>query len=98
VGFRHIFRIPENIITREKKIIIRKMATTSELPGISLQVTVTIAPENVPKFFELFKPVYEKVIEEPDCTFFEVYISPENPGVLSWVENWYLLSFFLFYF
>ncbi|QKX61756.1 uncharacterized protein TRUGW13939_08912 [Talaromyces rugulosus] len=64
------------------------MATTSQLPGISLQVTVTIAPENVPKFFELFKPVYEKVIEEPECTFFEVYISPENPGVLSWVENW----------
>jgi quinol monooxygenase YgiN len=72
------------------------MTTTSPLPGISLQVTVTIAPENVSKFLELFQSVYEKVIAEPECTFFEVYHSPENPGVLSWVENWYLLlSFFL---
>lgn len=67
------------------------MTTTSHYPGISLQVTVTIAPENAAKFIELFTPVYEKVTAEPECTFFEVYQSPENPGVFSWVENWYCL-------
>jgi hypothetical protein len=56
---------------------------------VSLQVTVTIAPENVTKFFEHFKPVYDAVIAEPECIFFEVYQSPENPGELRWVENWY---------
>ncbi|KAL2813344.1 hypothetical protein BDW59DRAFT_154851 [Aspergillus cavernicola] len=64
------------------------MSTNSSTPGISLQVSVFIAEENVPKFFEAFLPVYEKVIAEPECTFFEIYQNPQNPGELSWVENW----------
>ncbi|KAH7324978.1 hypothetical protein B0I35DRAFT_449760 [Stachybotrys elegans] len=58
------------------------------LEGISLHVSVTISPENVTRFFEFFKPVYEAVIAEPECSFFEVYQSPEDPGALHWVENW----------
>ncbi|KAL1986003.1 hypothetical protein VTN96DRAFT_7138 [Rasamsonia emersonii] len=61
---------------------------SSSFNGVSLHVSITIAPENVPKFFEAFKPVYDKVIAEPECTFFEVHQSPDEPGVLSWVENW----------
>ncbi|CRG89204.1 hypothetical protein PISL3812_06240 [Talaromyces islandicus] len=64
------------------------MTTSSDFHGISLQVTITIAPENVPKFLEAFKPAYDKVTAEPECTFFELYQSPESPGVISWVENW----------
>lgn len=64
-----------------------QMATTS---GFSLHVTIFIDPLNVAEFFKHFKLVYEKVIAEPECTFFEVYQSPENPGELSWVENWYV--------
>ncbi|EED12005.1 hypothetical protein TSTA_000770 [Talaromyces stipitatus ATCC 10500] len=56
--------------------------------SISLQVTVWISPGNVPKFFEALRPVYEKVIAEPECTFFEYYEDPEEPGRISWVENW----------
>ncbi|KAJ4190500.1 hypothetical protein NW767_011327 [Fusarium falciforme] len=56
--------------------------------GISLHVTVYVDPENVPKFLEHFKPVYDKVVAEPECTFFEVYQSSEDPGTLHWVENW----------
>ncbi|XHG02352.1 hypothetical protein AWENTII_005708 [Aspergillus wentii] len=52
--------------------------------GISLQVTIFIKPEDLPKFWESFMPVYNKVIAEPECTFFEVYQSPEEPGTLSW--------------
>lgn len=59
---------------------------------ISLHITIYIAPENVTKFFEYFKPAYEKVIAEKECTFFEVYQSPEDPGTLSWVENWLVFS------
>ncbi|CAI7625717.1 unnamed protein product [Penicillium pancosmium] len=61
------------------------MAST---PGLSLHVTVHIDPANVPRFFELFKPVYEAVIAEPECRFFEVYQSPTDPGTVRWVENW----------
>lgn len=56
--------------------------------GISLQVTVHITPEKVAKYLEAFKPVYQKVIAEPECKFFEVYQSEEEPGTLSWVEDW----------
>ena len=63
------------------------MASTSS-PGISLHVTVFISEENVDKFFEACRPVFDKIIAEPECTFFEIYQSPENPGEISWVENW----------
>ncbi|KAF4462106.1 hypothetical protein FALBO_11086 [Fusarium albosuccineum] len=56
--------------------------------GISLHVTIHINPDDVDKFFTYFKPVYDKVTAEPECTFFEVYQSPEDPGTLHWVENW----------
>ncbi|KAF4952294.1 hypothetical protein FSARC_12682 [Fusarium sarcochroum] len=56
--------------------------------SISLHVTVYLKPEDVPKFFEYFRPVYDKVVAEPECTFFEVYQSQEDPGTIRWVENW----------
>ncbi|KAF2792044.1 hypothetical protein K505DRAFT_190547, partial [Melanomma pulvis-pyrius CBS 109.77] len=57
-------------------------------PSFSLHVRITIAPENVDKFLEALKPAYEGVIAEPENTFFEVFQSPEEPGVLKFVENW----------
>lgn len=45
--------------------------------------------KNINKFFEHFKLVYDAVIAEPECLFFEVYQSPEEPGTLHWVEDWY---------
>jgi quinol monooxygenase YgiN len=56
--------------------------------SLSLHMTVYIRPENLGKFWEAFKPLYDNVIAEPECTFFEVYQSPEDPGTISWVENW----------
>ncbi|KAI1424069.1 hypothetical protein F5Y12DRAFT_468375 [Xylaria sp. FL1777] len=56
--------------------------------GWSLHVTVYIAPENVDRFLAAFKPVFNKVVAEPECLFFEMYQSPQEPGKLSWVENW----------
>jgi hypothetical protein len=55
---------------------------------LSLHVTVTVAPENVEKFLEIMRPAYDMVITEPECTFFEVFVSDEEPGVLRWVEGW----------
>ncbi|KAL5360382.1 hypothetical protein BJX96DRAFT_175241 [Aspergillus floccosus] len=56
--------------------------------NLSLHMTVYINPENLEKFWAAFKPVYDNVSAEPECTFFEVYQSPEDPGTISWVENW----------
>ncbi|OJJ07253.1 hypothetical protein ASPVEDRAFT_46604 [Aspergillus versicolor CBS 583.65] len=63
------------------------MASTTS-PGISFHATVFIAEEDVDKFFEACRPVFDKIIAEPECTFFEIYQSPENSGEISWVENW----------
>ncbi|CAO2657939.1 Nn.00g071990.m01.CDS01 [Neocucurbitaria sp. VM-36] len=57
-------------------------------PGISVHVNITVAPENVSKFLELFKPCYEAVTAEPECVFFEVYHNPAAPGQFRFVENW----------
>ncbi|KAI1345088.1 hypothetical protein F5Y15DRAFT_410766 [Xylariaceae sp. FL0016] len=51
-------------------------------------ITVHVAPEDATRFLEAFKPVFDLVVAEPECLFFEVYRSAEEPGRISWVENW----------
>lgn len=48
------------------------MSDSSE--SISLQVTVHLRPEDVPKFWAAFEPAYKAVTAEPECTFFENYL------------------------
>ncbi|KAK6951378.1 hypothetical protein Daesc_007913 [Daldinia eschscholtzii] len=55
---------------------------------LTLHVSVLIAPENVDKFLKLFKAVFDLVAAEPECLFFEVYKSVEEPGKIAWVEHW----------
>lgn len=59
-----------------------------EFHGLSLHVTVFVAPTDVEKFFSYLRPAYEKVAAEPECTFFEVFTSPTEPGAIHWVEGW----------
>ena len=56
--------------------------------GISLQVTVWIAPENKAAFLAAAKPIIESVTAEPECTYFEVFEAEDEPGCIHWVENW----------
>ncbi|KAI0390909.1 hypothetical protein F5Y17DRAFT_37070 [Xylariaceae sp. FL0594] len=69
--------------------------------GMSLHVSIYIRATDIGKFFAAFRPVYESVINEPECLFFEVYKStPAPPSTstpekeeeevikLSWVEDW----------
>lgn len=55
---------------------------------MSLHADVYVAPENVDKFLQLLKPLYDSVTAEPECTYFEVIHDPDNPEHLRWVENW----------
>ena len=54
----------------------------------SFHVKITVAPENAEKFLAALKPVFEKLAAEPECTYFEVFQDPENPGTFRFVENW----------
>jgi hypothetical protein len=54
----------------------------------SIHVSITVAPENVEKFLDALKPVYDAVVAEPNCTLFQVFHKAEEPGVFRFVENW----------
>jgi quinol monooxygenase YgiN len=56
--------------------------------GFSLHVTITVDPSNIDDFLAAFRPCYEAVVAEPDCTYFEVFHSLDEPGVFRFVENW----------
>lgn len=56
--------------------------------GISLHVSVTIAPEHIDEFLPHFKACFDAVTAEPECIFFEVFHDAEHPGHFHWVEDW----------
>lgn len=62
--------------------------TPKSFYGISLHVTIVVAPENADKFPNLLKPVFDAVTAEPENLFFEVFQDPEQPGYFRFVENW----------
>ncbi|KAI5361661.1 Putative antibiotic biosynthesis monooxygenase domain-containing protein [Septoria linicola] len=59
-----------------------------DLAAFSLHVTVHVAEDNLPAFFEAMKPVFDRVAAEPECLYFEIFQDPAEPGKISWVENW----------
>lgn len=34
------------------------------------------------------KGCFDHVIAEPECLYFELFQDPNDPGTISWVENW----------
>lgn len=55
---------------------------------IILNVQVFISPERIDEFWALFKPVYDKVVAEPECRYFVVGHDANDPTCLSWTEGW----------
>lgn len=60
--------------------------------GICLQVSIYIDPSNVDAFFTAMKPVFDACVAEPELLSFEIFRSPDDPGKISWVENWCAFS------
>ncbi|CAF9927710.1 MAG: hypothetical protein HETSPECPRED_006653 [Heterodermia speciosa] len=56
--------------------------------GISLHVTIVVAPENADKFLESLRPCFDAVTAEPECMSFQVFHDAEQPGYFRFVENW----------
>ncbi|KAL8726193.1 MAG: hypothetical protein Q9166_006866 [cf. Caloplaca sp. 2 TL-2023] len=56
--------------------------------AMSLHVSIYISPVNRNAFLEAFKPCFEAVVAEPECTYFELFNDPDDEGHLAWVENW----------
>ncbi|KAK3709345.1 hypothetical protein LTR37_010906 [Vermiconidia calcicola] len=59
-----------------------------DLDRFSLHVTIYLKAEDVPTFFEAFRPAFDAVSAEPECVYFELFQDPADPGTISWIENW----------
>ncbi|KAI0017688.1 hypothetical protein F4780DRAFT_575300 [Xylariomycetidae sp. FL0641] len=70
------------------ELLAQQVATVGTKGGFSLHVSVYVKPESVEKFMAAAKSIFDLVSSEPECLFFEVYISAQEPGKISWVENW----------
>lgn len=64
------------------------LAMASESQTTSVHITVYVAPENAEKYLEIFKDVFATISAEPELRYMEVYQALDNPGTISWVENW----------
>lgn len=66
------------------------MATPIPAPKVVFifQKRVTFKPEDRATFLKYFMPVYDKVIAEPECAYFFVGESIQEPGVYQWTEGW----------
>lgn len=67
-----------------------EMSSPVLAPKVSfiLQIKVTIDPKDRTTFLEHFKPVYEAVVNEPECAYFFIGENAQEPGVFRWTEGW----------
>jgi hypothetical protein len=55
--------------------------------GITILVTISVAPENVPVFLEALHECVNNCVKEPECERFEVFQS-STEGTFYLVETW----------
>lgn len=81
------FKVPP-FLHRNPSISISVMSAVHKAPGCIILVKIFLDPSRVDEFMPLFKPCYDAITAEPECTFFEVAISKENPGQMTFWEGW----------
>jgi hypothetical protein len=66
------------------------MAAVIPAPKVAfiLQVKVIIDPKDRETFIKHFKTAYDIVMAEPECAYFFVGESIQEPGVFHWTEGW----------
>lgn len=55
---------------------------------LTIHITWVFPPEHIAKFFEALHPLKEKLIQEDECLFFNVFEIQGQPGVIRMVEMW----------
>ncbi len=61
---------------------------TPNIDGFGLHVTIHVDASNVDKFLDAMETIMKEVTQEPELLYMELFQDPENPGTISWVENW----------
>ncbi|KAF8849541.1 hypothetical protein BDZ45DRAFT_663038 [Acephala macrosclerotiorum] len=55
---------------------------------LTIHITWVFPPEHIAKFFEALHPLKEKLIQEDECLFFNVFEIQGQPRVIRMVEMW----------
>ncbi|KAF2423199.1 hypothetical protein EJ08DRAFT_652891 [Tothia fuscella] len=55
---------------------------------LTVHVTITIDPSNLPTFYSALKTLSEKLKQEPECLYLNVFEIAQSPGVVRLVEMW----------
>ena len=62
------------------------MATSQR--QLTISATFQVAPDDVAAFLTAHRPVWAACACEPECLFFDVFQSIEQPGLFRFVEVW----------
>jgi quinol monooxygenase YgiN len=54
----------------------------------TLHISYTVKPGDEPKLLEALEPVFKHVTLDPKCSYFNVFISANQPGLVKLVEIW----------
>ena len=55
---------------------------------MTLFVTITVHPKDHDEFLKALRPCWQGCIQEPECIYFDVFHSSDNPGTFRFVEVW----------
>jgi len=55
---------------------------------LTIHITWIFPPEQVAEFFEALYPLKEKLVQEDECLYFNVFETQGQPGVVRLVEMW----------
>ncbi|KAE8446520.1 hypothetical protein EG329_011852 [Mollisiaceae sp. DMI_Dod_QoI] len=55
---------------------------------LTIHITWVFPPELVAEFFEALYPLKEKLVQEDECLYFNVFETQGKPGVVRLVEMW----------
>lgn len=56
--------------------------------GFTATISVTVQPDKLDKFLEIFWPLAEQCTAQPECLRFELLRRPGEPNKLMWIETW----------
>ncbi len=80
------FLLSDNNSTRTVDNLGQKVKMASQ--PLTLHITWHFPPEQVPKFYEVLRPLHEQIKQEKECLYFNVYEIAQQPGVVRLVEIW----------
>lgn len=79
---------PQRHFSSNSRSVKSKAMSDSKRVKVVLQVSVSIAPENIELWKKHFKIICDQVVREPECAYFFFGEEIGKPGHFYWTEGW----------